>query len=145
MRNKLLEVAVALTLLSAPVAAAELTVSHATLRMISPAFPAAGYFDLANSSSTPVTLTGAHSPSCGMLMMHKSSTEGGMARMDDVDSLVIPPRGKISFAPGSYHLMCMDPALSLMNARVAKVTLELQGARSIDTTFAITDALGHPH
>ena len=145
MRNRLLEIAVAVSILSASAAAADLTVSHATLRVISLSVPAAGYFDLTNAASAPVTLVGASSPSCGMLMLHKSSTEGGMARMEDVIALVVPPHGRISFAPGGYHLMCMDPAPALMTARTAKVTFAFQNATAIDATFTVTDARGRSH
>ncbi len=145
MRNMLLRVAAAAMVLAAPAAAADLTVSHATLRVISLSVPAAGYFDLANASATPVTLTGAQSTACGMLMLHKSSTQGGMASMDDVATLVVPAHGKISFAPGGYHLMCMDPAASLTKARAAAVTLEFQNAPALAASFAVTDARGRPH
>jgi copper(I)-binding protein len=144
-RNRLLEIAVGVFLLAGPAAAADLTVSHATLRVISTAVPAAGYFDLANASSAPATLTGASASVCGMIMLHKSSTEGGMARMADVASVVVPPHGKISFAPGGYHLMCMDPAAALTSAHTAKVTLIIEGGPAVDASFTVTDALGHPH
>ncbi len=144
MRNRSLKLAMAVLFLSAPAMAADLTVSRATLRVISPSVPAAGYFVLANAGTAPVTLTGAQSAACGMLMMHKSSTEGGMARMDDVASLVVPPHGKIAFAPGAYHLMCMDPSAALATARTAPVRLEFKDHPPVETDFTVTNALGRP-
>ncbi|HEY0105479.1 MAG TPA: copper chaperone PCu(A)C [Rhizomicrobium sp.] len=123
-------------------AAAGLTVSHATLRVISPSVPAGGYFELANASATPVTLLGARSAVCSAVMLHESSTEGGMARMDDIGALVVPAHGKISFAPGGRHLMCMDPAASLLTSRIVPIVLEFRDAPALAVPFAVTDALG---
>ena len=68
----------------------------------------AGYFTLKNNGSAKVQLTGADTPACGMLMMHKSESTGGMSSMQDVKAVDIPGGGTLKFAPGGYHLMCMD-------------------------------------
>lgn len=80
--------------------ATELSVTNAWMRALPASVPSGGYFILHNAGSTSVTLTGASSPACGMLMLHKtSSMDGmsgmsGMARMDDVAEVEVPPRGR---------------------------------------------------
>src|SRR5262249_46574544 len=70
--------------------------------------PSGGYFTLHNGGSKPVVLTGASSPGCGMLMLHKSEDKGGMSAMSDVAEVPVAAGANIEFSPGGFHLMCMD-------------------------------------
>jgi copper(I)-binding protein len=75
--------------------------------------PAGGYFILHNNGKAMVTLTGAQSPACGMLMLHLSENQGGMSSMRHVDSIDVAPGGTLEFKQGSYHLMCMQPGAAM--------------------------------
>ncbi len=145
MRKTLLEMVIALVLVASPAAAGLISVTHATFRMITPDVPAAAYFDLRNLEEIPIVLTGARSPACGGMTIHQSSTMGGMARMRETPAIVLQPHQAVSFRPGGYHLMCMNPSAALMHARTVPIRLQFKGYIPIETTFAITDALGHPH
>ena len=145
MRSKLLEIALGTILLTSAASAGTVSLTHASFRMISPDVPGAAYFDLRNLEDRPVILTGARSASCGAMMFHLSSTEGGMARMREADPLVLQPGEAISFKPGGYHIMCMDPSAALMTARTVTVRLEFKNHPPIETAFTVTDAFGHPH
>ena len=145
MRRTLLEMVVALLLVASPAAAGLISVTHATVRMISPDVPAAAYFDMRNLEEIPIVLTGARSPACGGMMIHQSSTMGGMARMRDMDEIVLQPHESVSFKPGGYHLMCMNPSAALMRERTVSIQLEFKNYIPIQTTFTVTDALGRPH
>src|SRR5690348_11961156 len=83
--------------------------ANAWFRALPAHLPAGGYFDLLNTGKSVSTLTGADSPDCGMLMLHKSEQKDGMDTMSDVASVDIPPGQTVKFAPGGYHLMCTDP------------------------------------
>ena len=48
-----------------------------------------------------------------MLMLHQSTATGGMSGMDMVDQVKLAPGGKVSFAPGGYHLMCEHPKMKV--------------------------------
>ena len=37
--------------------------------------------------------------------MHESISEGGVMKMKPIDSVDIPSKGKVAFAPGGKHLM----------------------------------------
>jgi copper(I)-binding protein len=122
--------------------AANLTVSDAWIRAMPNHLPAAGYFTLHNSGASALTLTDALSPACGMLMLHRSQSENGMASMMDVESVSVPARGSVKFAPGGLHLMCMDPRLTLKPGSMVPVTLKFSDGKPVTTSFAVRNALG---
>jgi len=127
---------------AAPAAPAALAVGDAWFRALPGAQPAGGYFTLRNTGSKAVTLTGAQSPACGALMMHKSENKGGMAGMDMVTSLDVPAGGRIAFAPGGYHLMCMDSKPEMKPGGSVKVMLQFQDGSQLPVNFAVRNAAG---
>jgi periplasmic copper chaperone A len=71
-------------------------------------------------------------------MLHQSKIEGDMARMAMVVSVPGPPHGSISFTPGGYHVMCMQPSgVLLTHAGSETVTLHCADGRSVSALFAI--------
>ncbi|MBL6853629.1 MAG: copper chaperone PCu(A)C [Alphaproteobacteria bacterium] len=116
-------------------------VSQPYLRLI-PGVPAAGYFNITNVGHDPLVLTGAQSSDCGMIMMHRSSTAGGMARMDDVSSVTIARGQRVVFAPGGYHLMCMAASPRLRAGGTMKITLTFGNGTTSDVTFHVVNARG---
>ncbi|HEY5338127.1 MAG TPA: copper chaperone PCu(A)C, partial [Rhizomicrobium sp.] len=81
MRKHLPEIALAAALICAPAYAADITVTDGWFRALPGNIPAGGYFTVHNGGATAVTLTGAASPVCGMLMLHKTDKSGGTAMM----------------------------------------------------------------
>jgi copper(I)-binding protein len=85
-------------------------------------------------------LTGAATPACGMLMLHKSQDNSGMSMMMDVTTITIPAHGAVTLAPGGYHLMCMQPrmkvgdtvhlTLTFADGATVAATAEVYGAQS---------------
>lgn len=131
-----------LTLAAAPGMATGLAVSDAWFRALPGTLPAGGYFTLRNSGAKDAVLSGAQSPACGTLMLHKSETTGGMAGMGMVGTLPVPAGGSISFAPGGYHLMCMDAQPVLKPGASVKVTLLFQDGGRLTADFAVRNAAG---
>ena len=134
----------ACVLLAGPCVAAPsaLQVSGGWIRLLPGKLPAAGYFTLKNSGRAKVALTGANTPVCGMLMLHKSSDTGGMSSMQDVEDVEVPAGGTVTFTPGGYHLMCMDPKPSLKLGASVPVTLSFQGAPPVTVKFDVRGATG---
>lgn len=119
-------------------AAAGVSVSDARLQVLIAGRPAAGYFTLRNNTSAPLSLTAAAAPDCAALMLHRSDTSGGMARMDMVDAVAVPPHGMVRFAPSGYHLMCMNPTGPLLtHAGTEPVTLTFAGGGTVEVPFRI--------
>lgn len=124
------------------VAAPPLVVRDAWLRALPAGLPAGGYFTLTNPTARTVTLIGASSPSCGMLMLHKSDMMSGMASMSEVESIDIPPGATVKFAPGGYHLMCTKPVVSIKPGSKIAVMLEFGDGTHLSVTFDVRGANG---
>ena len=119
-----------------------LALSDPWFRLVMPSLPAAGYFTLSNTGATVQTVIGAASPACGMLMLHRSVEQGGQERMVSVASVPVPAHGKVSFAPGGYHLMCMSPEAAMRPGRSVPVTLRFAGGGSLTASFPVRNATG---
>jgi copper(I)-binding protein len=125
----------------ADAAPTDAAVTQGRMQVLLPSRPAAGYFALENRGNTPLALSGASAPDCGSLMLHQSKTEGDMASMAMVASVPVPPHGSIRFAPGGYHLMCMQPSGALLNrSGTETVTLHFADGGSVTAPFAIQGA-----
>ena len=128
-------------LFSAGVAqAAPFDVTDAWFRSLPGKLPAGGYFTAQNNTGRDVSINGASSDACGMLMIHQSSSKGGMSGMDMVDSVKVPAGAVVKFAPGGYHLMCDAPKMKI-GAKVP-VVLHLSNGQAIAVSFAVRGASG---
>jgi copper(I)-binding protein len=135
-------IALLAVLAAAPAWAGQVTVSNAWFRSLPGSLPAGGYFTLHNAGASALQLTGAESSACGMLMLHRSTSMNGMSKMEDVTSVPVPAGGSISFAPGGYHLMCMDPAAAMKPGGHVPVTLDFADGSKIAVAFAVRNAAG---
>jgi hypothetical protein len=121
----------------------DVTVTQGRIQVLLPSRPAGGYFTLENHGDTQLVLSGASAPDCQSLMLHRSSTQGGMASMAMVARVPVPPHGSIQFAPGGYHLMCMEPSGALLtHTGTETVTLHFADGQSVTAPFAI-QGVGH--
>ena len=137
-----LSFAVAVLACAGSAEAAQIAIANAWFRWLPAHLPAAGYFDLHNGRAKPIALTGADSPDCGALMLHKSDQKSGVDTMSDVSSVDIPAGGTLKFAPGGYHLMCMDPGPVLKPGATVTVRLHLANGATIPAQFAVRSPVG---
>lgn len=140
---KLAAAMMAMLLTGTAASAAGLTIEKPWMRLIVKARPAAGYFTVMNDTDTSVALTGAASPACGMLMLHQSVEENGVGKMLPVKSVTVPAHGRISFAPGGYHLMCMQPQSSMGVGKSVPVTLKFAHGQTLTADFPVKGAGGN--
>ncbi|HEX4078992.1 MAG TPA: copper chaperone PCu(A)C [Rhizomicrobium sp.] len=122
--------------------AADISVTNAWFRALPAGLPAGGYFSLHNGGTTPVELVGAKSLACGTLMLHQSTESGGMSRMNAVRSIKVDVGGTLAFAPGGYHLMCMNPSAAMAPGKQVSVTLLFADGAHVETAFAVKNAAG---
>ncbi len=122
--------------------ASSLRVETPWMRALPGSVPAGGYFVLHNDGKTAVTLTGAQSPACGMLMLHLSENQGGMSSMRHVDSIDVAPGGMLEFKQGGYHLMCMQPGPAIKPGASVPVTLTFKDGATVTANFPVRDATG---
>ena len=122
--------------------AAELTVTDGWIRALPPNVPSGGYFTLHNGGKKSISLTGASSPACGMLMLHQTENMGGMTQMNDVANVNVPAGETIKFSPGGYHLMCMSATSAIKPGKTVPVTLKFSDGSNVNAVFAVRDAAG---
>lgn len=102
----------------------------------------AGYMVIQNNTKTELVLTGASSPAFGMIELHHTVIENGMARMMQQKSITIPANSKFVFKPKSYHLMLMKPKRQLREGDEVRITLEFSNFRTVSATFPVRKAAG---
>jgi len=142
MRARGLEIVAAGLLFAAPACAAEVQIGDAWIRALPAPSPSGGYFTMRNTGRNDITLTGAKSPACGMLMLHRSKETGGMSTMEDVSGVPVPAGGEIRFAPGGFHLMCMGPTAAVKPGGSIAVTFEFSDRSEATANFAVKNAQG---
>src|ERR1700733_11145594 len=123
-------------------AAGPLAVSDAWIRAMPASIPSGGYFTLRNGTAKDVILTGAATPACGSLMLHQSEMTGGMSSMHHVDEVDVPAGGSVAFAPGGYHLMCMQATSAITPGGNVPVTLIFKDGSKVTASFAVRNAAG---
>ncbi len=97
---------------------------------------------LQNTSGSDAVITRASSPACGSLMLHESQDTSGMSMMMDVPSVTVPAHGQVAFAPGGYHLMCMQPKMK--PGQAVAVTLMFKDGSSLQVAMPVYGAAGKP-
>jgi copper(I)-binding protein len=129
--------ALAIGVIPASAASGGLSIKDGWMRTIIPSRPAAGYFTVLNGTDKQQVLVGAESPACGMLMLHQSQNKSGMEHMAMAENVVVPAHGKITFAPGGYHLMCMSPTKDMVKGHNVPVTLHFADKTSLTAEFPV--------
>jgi hypothetical protein len=122
---------------STAASAGGITIDKPWLRLIIKDRPAGGYFTLRNDTDQKIELTGASSSGCGMMMLHQSKETGGVDKMLPVKSVVVPAHGTLSFAPGSYHLMCMNPQSTITIGSTVPVILKFADGTTTSADFPV--------
>ncbi len=115
-------------------------VEHARIRWLPGNLPLAGYFDVTDTGRRPITLTGASSREFGDVMMHRTVHSGGESSMQPASNLRIRPGQTLHFAPGSYHLMLMNPARPMVVGDRVPVRLQFSGGYSMEVEFTVRGA-----
>ena len=78
----------------------------------------AGFMVLTNNTDDAIRITAATSPQYAAVEIHETTIEEGIARMRELDELVVPAHGSVTLRRGGKHLMLMqgngeDDAVSL--------------------------------
>lgn len=68
----------------------------------------AGFLVLRNNTDEDIRITRITSPQFGAVEIHETSIEDGIARMREMDALVIPAHGSVALERGGKHLMLMQ-------------------------------------
>lgn len=105
------------------------------IRLLPGNLPAGGYVTFVNGSDRALAIVDASSPDYANAMIHRSSTEGGMGRMEMVDNVPLPPKGTVAFSPGGYHVMLSDPKHPVKAGDKLVVTFKLSDGAALPVTL----------
>ena len=97
----------------------------------------AGYFDIRNTGSQPVSLIKVTSPDFGSIELHRSIVTEGIARMVRQDSVTVPPDTSLKFQPGDYHLMMFRPHKQLSTGDMVTLTFYFSDSTSLNVKAMI--------
>lgn len=107
----------------------------------------AAYLVLENPSARPRTLRRVTSPQFSRVEIHRTELHDGMASMVPQDHVTIPARGRLSFAPESYHLMLIGSRRALHAGDQVTLTLHFDGVPPLRVVAPVRRAAmdgGHP-
>ena len=68
----------------------------------------AGFLVLSNNTDADIRITRVTSPQFGAVEIHETTIEDGIARMRELDELIVPARGSVALERGGKHLMLMQ-------------------------------------
>lgn len=123
-----------------PALAEPVNVTDGWFRLLPGGLPAAGYFTATNTTGRDIAIVDAATDGCGMVMMHRSTSSGGMGGMNMVDKVNVPAGGVVKFAPGGLHLMCDNPRMALGSKMPVRLTLS--NGSSVTVAFIVRNAAG---
>ncbi len=106
-----------------------------------------GYMTLTNNTDDRVGITGFYSSAFGSIELHETTLENGVARMRRVTTLAVPPQESVSLAPGSLHLMLMEPGPEATVGQAVTLTLRYEGGGEllISAPLQSRNAAGRGH
>lgn len=96
-----------------------------------------GFMTLVNPASKPDALIAVQSAAAREVQVHLSSVIGGMASMKAVASTPLPPGGRVTFAPGGYHLMFLGLKQSLKAGGTLPATLVFASGARVKVAFTV--------
>ncbi len=129
-------------------AAAEPQVQAAWSRPASQGTTGAGFMTLANPDAKADALVAAQSPVAREVQIHQSSMKDGIASMQKAARVPVPAGGRVTFAPGGYHLMLMGLTKPLKAGDSVPVTLTFASGAKVKASFVVgvgPPVAGHPH
>jgi periplasmic copper chaperone A len=105
-----------------------------------------GFMVLVNSGAKPDALVAVTSPVARQVQVHQSSIIDGVASMRMAPSVPVPPRGRVDFAPGGYHLMFLGLTRAQKVGDRLPATLVFASGARIQTSFVVgVSAPKDPH
>ena len=97
----------------------------------------AGYMELRNNTSRPQVLVAASSSGFESVMIHRTIVKDGMAGMVHASQIELTANANLTFAPGGYHLMLMNPKRTLRAGDPVVINLEFRGGLVLRVAFEV--------
>ncbi len=97
----------------------------------------AGYMVLQNNTSRAQMLVAARSSGFESVMIHRTRVKQGLTGMEHAPQVELLPNANLSFAPGGYHLMLLNPKRALRAGDRVDITLEFRGGLVISVAYEV--------
>jgi copper(I)-binding protein len=105
----------------------------------------AGFMVVTNRGKTADALKSVEAPFARKAEVHRSSTAGGVMRMERQDAGVAIPAGKaVTFAPGGYHVMFLGLGKATKAGDRLPATLVFQSGAKMKVEFVVGAAAPAP-
>jgi copper(I)-binding protein len=99
---------------------------------------AAGYLTITNNGNAPDRLVGGTSAAASRVEIHHMAMNDGVMTMRPAtEGVAIEPGKTVTFGPGGYHLMFMEPKAQLKQGDKLSATLEFEKAGKVDVIFDV--------
>jgi copper(I)-binding protein len=101
-----------------------------------------GFMTITNRGGKPDTLVAVETPAARKTEIHRSSTAGGVMKMERQDAGVAVPAGKaIAFAPGGYHVMFLGLTKATKLGDKLPATLVFKSGAKLKVEFQVAAAV----
>ena len=97
----------------------------------------AGYMVIHNMGDQAIMLRSITSENFERSEFHKTEIKDGMARMTLISHLVIKPHSKLSFEPGKFHLMLINPQKAFKAGDKIKMTLQFTNGEKLSFNASV--------
>jgi hypothetical protein len=122
--------------------AGKLMVTDSWVRMTMTGRPAGGYMIVHNMGDAADRLVGAATPMAERVELHTHIKDGDVMKMRRVAHVDVPPRGKVTFRTGSYHLMIFGLKHAMKKGDMLPLTLTFEKAGRLDIKARIRAVKG---
>ena len=103
------------------------------------------YLTIRNDGADPDVVTSVESNAALRVEIHRTTVESGVARMQPVPQLEIPPRTEIRLEPNGLHFMLVDLRAPLVAGSTITVTIHFRSgeAATFEVPIRSTRPSGH--
>lgn len=114
-----------------------ISIDSAWARPTKAGMTSAAYFKLENYGSAPDSLIRVSSNASKDVQIHLSYLNDGIMMMEEQPFVAIQPTEQISFEPGGYHIMIIQPTMDLNEGDSISFLLYFNSGMIIDETIQI--------
>lgn len=130
----------------APLLAAQLQVDDGYVRGLPPGQAVtAAFMTLHNDTEQAISILSASSDSAEKTEIHAHVHSDGMMRMEKVDSMTVPARGRFVLAPGNHHLMLINLLKPLKQGDRVNITLSFANGSTQTMQLPVISVLNEHH
>lgn len=107
------------------------TMEHSAMRDGAMGESSAVYMQIENRGATAVIIAAASASAAHAVEFHRSLVADDIARMDPVESLVIPAGGRLELRPGGLHMMLLQVKSDMASGSSIALDLDLASGETL--------------